>query len=180
MDSIISGIIAGVTSGAVISTIVGFLLHKRTAAIEATINAQFERSMTIFRSTREWKEQSLSELLGPMYMQLDRTKRAFDRWTGQNLFLEAKVIGEANKTIRDLLLNKGHLIPPNLLNDAGLLVEHYDRWLEEFEKKRLAENPDLKTPFTFVGPAGFPFPTDSERRFKEAFQSLWNELYGAR
>lgn len=68
MDSIISGIIAGVTSGAVISTIVGFLLLKRTAAIEATIKGQFERSITIFRSTREWKEQSLSELLGPIYM----------------------------------------------------------------------------------------------------------------
>jgi hypothetical protein len=112
-------------------------------------------------------------------MQLDRTKRAFDRWTDKSPFIEKKIIGEGNKTIRDLLLGKGHLIPPNLLNDAGRLVEHYDRWLEEFEKKRLAENPDLETRFIFVGPAGFPFPTDSDERFRQAFQSLWKELYGA-
>ena len=66
-----------------------------------------------------------------------------------------------------------------MLNDAGQLVEHYDRWLVEFEKQRLAENPDLETPFTFIGPAGFPFPKHSEKGFQEAFKSLWNELCGA-
>jgi len=88
-----------------------------------------------------------------------------------------KVIGEGNRTIRDLLLSKGHLIPPDLLNEAGLLIEHYDRWIEEFEKKRLSENPDLKTPFIFVGPDGFAFPVQAEKGFRDAFHQLWNELY---
>jgi hypothetical protein len=43
-------------------------------------------------------------MLGPVYIRLDRSKRAFDRWQGRNLFLEVKVIGEANRTVRDLLL----------------------------------------------------------------------------
>jgi hypothetical protein len=88
------------------------------------------------------------------------------------------VIREGNLAIRDLLLQKGHLIPPELLEDAGLLVEHYDRWLEEYEKQRLAEHPDLDAPFTFVGPQGYPFPGKADRRFRAAFKSLWVELYG--
>jgi hypothetical protein len=110
-------------------------------------------------------------------MQFDRTKRAFGRWRSKNLYLETKVIREGNLTIRNLLLTKGYLIPPELLNDAGKLVEHYDRWLEEFEKKRSSEQPDLDSEFTFVGPQGFPFPTQSEANFKAKFEQMWAELY---
>ena len=99
-------------------------------------------------------------------MQFDRTRRAFGRWTSKNLFLESKIIREGNLIIRDLLLTKGNLIPPQLLEDAGKLVEHYDRWLEEFEQLRSTENPKSDTPFTFVGPAGFPFPEESEKKFR--------------
>ncbi len=134
-------------------------------------------SLAVFQSNRSWREKSVSDLLGPIYMQFDRTKRAFKRYNSQNLFLEAKVIMEGNLAIRDLLLTKGHLIPPELLEDAGELVQHYDRWLEEFHKIRSKENPDLNTPFVFVGTQGFPFPSDSEEKFKKKFKEMWNELY---
>jgi hypothetical protein len=179
MDNFLSSLIAGVVSGSVISAIVGLVFHRRTTSIEEQIRAQFQSSLEVFRSRRGWKEQAVSELLGPVCMQLDRTQSAFDRWRDQNLYLEAKVIGEANRTIRDLLLEKGHLMPPNLLRDAGKLVEHYDYWLEMYERKRLAESPDLETPFIFAGPQGYPFPRASAQRFQEAFLSLWDELYGS-
>jgi hypothetical protein len=177
MDSLVSSLIAGVVSGSVISAIIGLVFHRRTTRIEEQIRTQFQSGLEIFRSRRGWKEQAVSELLGPVYMQLDRTKAAFDRWRDQNFYLEAKVIGAGNRTIRDLLLEKGHLIPPHLLKDAGQLIEHYDYWLELYESKRLAENPDLKTTFIFAGPQGYPFPRASARRFQEAFLSFWNELY---
>jgi hypothetical protein len=110
-------------------------------------------------------------------MNFDRTSRAFTRWQAGNLFLEAKVIREGNLTIRNLLLSKSDLIPEELRDDAGRLIEHYNRWLEEFERTRSAEKPDLQTPFVFVGTQGFPFPTKSEERFKIAFRELWKELY---
>ena len=88
-------------------------------------------------------------------MQFERTRRAFDGWSGKNLYLEAKIIREGNIAIRDLLLAKGHLIPPHLMSDAALLVEHYDRWLEEFENKRTEQNPANEDAFVFVGPAGY-------------------------
>ncbi|RMH30830.1 MAG: hypothetical protein D6690_18035 [Nitrospirae bacterium] len=168
MNPIIQLILTALISGAMVSSVMGVIFHRYLTRVEQEIKSQ-----------RAWKEEAVSELLGPVNMQLDRTKRTFDRWTSKNLYLEAKVIKEGNQTIRDLLLTKGHLIPPELLEDAGKLIEHYDVWLEKFEKQRLAEKPDLESPFTFVGPEGYPFPRQSAHRFQAKFQEYWKELYGS-
>ena len=183
MNEFIRTLIAGAVSGTVVSTIVGLLFRKRIISMEERIKnqikSQYEKGMAVFQSTRSWKEKSVAQLLGPLHIQFDRTARAFHRWEGHNTFLEAKVIREGNLTIRDLLLTKADLIPEELREDAGKLIEHYDRWLEEFERLRNREKPDLTTPFVFVGPEGYPFPTTSERSFQYAFQTLWAELYRA-
>jgi hypothetical protein len=168
-----NAILGAIISGSVIATVLGILLQRRTEEIKS----EYARTHEVFQSTRAWKERAVSELLGPMYIQFDRTRRAFDRWGELNLFLEAKVIFVGNITIRDLLLTRAHLIPPDLREDAGKLIEHYDRWLEEFEKLRGTKDPDLATPFTFAGPAGFPFPSDAEEKFKVAFSKFWKGLY---
>jgi hypothetical protein len=160
-------IVTAVISAGVVSAIIGIIFKGFVTRVEAEI-----------KSKRTWKEEAVSELLGPLNMQFDRTKRAFHRWNTQNLFLEAKVVKVGNQTIRDLLLNKGHLIPPELLDDAGRLIEHYDVWLEKFESKRSSENPDLDTKFVFVGPDGYAFPSDSEKNFRNIFSEYWHELYG--
>ena len=160
---------AALISGAVASTVVGVIFTAHVTRIEEEI-----------RSQRKWKEQSVAELLGPMQIQFDRTKRAFNRWTTKNLYLEAKVIKVGNEVIRTLLLTKGHLIPPELLDDAGKLIEHYDVWIELFEKQRGATEPDLESSFVFAGPEGYPFPTDAARQFEEKYREFWQELYGER
>jgi hypothetical protein len=177
MSNFIDLLLAGIVSGTVISTVLGLLFNRRTTKMTEDIKSEYTKMITIFQSSRGWKEKSVSQLLGPMYMQFDRTQRAFMRWKAKNLFLEAKVIKEGNLTIRNLLLGKGDLIPTELLEDAGKLVEHYDRWLEEFERVRGNQNPDLDTPFIFVGPQGFPFPKEAENHFKSKFKELQRELY---
>jgi len=157
---------SAVISAGVVSAVIGLLFKGFVTRIEAEV-----------KSRRTWKEESVAELLGPLNMQFDRTERAFRRWNTQNLFLEAKVVRVGNEKIRDLLLNKGHLIPPELLEDAGKLIEHYDVWLEKFEKQRSSENPDLETKFVFVGPDGFPFPRESEKKFRSKFKEYWRVLY---
>ena len=169
---------AGVLSGGVIAAVLGIVFQRRIATLAEQIKADYQRRLNIFQSERSWKEKSVSELLGPMYIQFDRSSRAFKRWEGKNAYLEVHVIKVANQTIRDFLLTKPHLIPPELLDSAGKLVEHYDRWLEEFDRVRGGERPDLEAPFVFVGPAGYPFPKDAEQRFKETFRSYWTALYG--
>jgi len=160
---------AALISGAVVSAVAGVLFTGYVTRVTEEV-----------RSQRGWKERSVAELLGPMNIQFDRTKRAFNRWKEKNLYLEVKVIKTGNETIRDLLLTKGYLIPPELLEDAGKLVEHYDVWLEIFERQRGGKEPDLKSEFTFAGPEGFPFPGDAETRFKVKYRQYWNELYGER
>jgi hypothetical protein len=175
---ILQTLVASLLSGSVIALLGGVILQRRTEQISAEVRRHFEQQLLRYRSRMAWKEQALSELLGPVAMQLDRTKRAFDRWKSQNLYIEAKIIREGNETIKDLLLSKGHLIPRDLLMDAGRLVEHYDRWLEEYDRVRGGAEPQLDQPFVFVGPKGYPFPSDSARRFKERFEEIWTELYG--
>lgn len=169
MDSGISFfelVATAVISGGVVSTVMGIVFKGFVTRVEAEIT-----------SNRVWKEASVAELLGPVNMQFIRTKRAFDRWNKKNLFLEAKVVKVGNETIRNLLLEKGHLIPPELLEDAGKLIEHYDVWLEKFENQRLSESPNIDTAFIFVGPDGYPFPSKSEKIFKDKFNEYWNDLY---
>jgi hypothetical protein len=171
-------VLAGLLSGSVISSILSVILFRRTTKMAEDIKSEYARGMSIFQSSRAWKEKSVAELLGPLYMQFDRTKRAFHRWESQNLYLAQKVIKDGNQIIRDLLLAKGFLIPPSLRDDAGRLIEHYDCWLEEFEQLRSSQQPDLDSQFVFVGPKGFPFPSDAEVNFRNAFKDMWAELYG--
>src|ERR1700694_2722603 len=124
--------LGGLLGSGVASTIAAGLLLRRNSMLKAEIKRQFDERLKVFESTRLWKEKCLSQLLGPMVMQLERTKRAFERWNTKNLYLEAKIVREGNVAVRDLLLLNGHLIPAEIMPDAARLVEHYDRWLEEF------------------------------------------------
>jgi hypothetical protein len=166
-DSFYQLLLTALLSSAVISTVIGIALQGFKTRSEARAKSQYS-----------WKEQSVTELLAPLNMQFERTERAFKRWGSKNLYLEMKVVKVGNETIRDLLLTKGHLIPTDLRAEAGSLVEHYDVWLEKFEKQRLSENPDLNAPFVFVGPDGYPFPSGAEKKFRETFKVYWNDLYG--
>lgn len=177
-QSLGSLLLAGLLSGTVMSAILGALMISRTARIQQQIRTEFEQSLAVFESRRSWEERAIADLLGPMSIQLDRTERAFRRWRSKNLYLEAKVIREGNLVIRDLLLQRAHLIPPDLLEEAGLLVEHYDVWLEKFDQQRASESPDLETPFVFVGPDGYPFPRKAADAFQARYDELWQRLYG--
>jgi len=132
------------------------------------------------RRSRTWKERVLADVLAPVYMQLDRTKRAYLRYKDSHTFMEAKVIRDGNLAIRDTLLANAHLIPPSLFDDAAKLIEHYDRWYEEFERLRLTEKPELESRFVFPGPQGLRFTSDAEARFQDAFRQYSSELYHAR
>ena len=163
-------ILAAVISGGVASVLLGLLFRY-------FFEPRLARAADAQRSLRERKEQSLFEVLGPIYMSLERSRRAFERWERRNDYLEGRVVKEANTGIRDLLLAKGHLLPVNLLGHAGDLIEHYDRWLEEYADKREGPNAAEHTSPVYVGPAGYPFPVKAEKAFKDTFARLRDDLY---
>jgi hypothetical protein len=145
----------------------------------ALINIKLSTTLEVWRSKRSWEERAIAEMLGPIFLQLDRTRRAFDRWDKRNLFLEAEVIRVGNLAIRDLLLSKPHLIPPELHNEASELILHYDVWLEEFDRARAKHTEEKTDPeFVFVGPKGYPFPHHADEKFRSTFHNLWKKIYG--
>lgn len=115
-------------------------------------------------------------LLVPLVVQLDRTKDAFDRWGDRNLALESQTIRDGNLKARNLLEKHSQLVPPELQEARRKLVEHYDRWLEEYQKLR--EETKSKEPFVFVGPKGYPFPTDAEGYFRARLEYVRSQLGG--
>ena len=178
MSTLSTALLSAILSGTVLATILGVLFQRRAATIQAAIKMEFDAMAATASGQRTWRERAVADLLGPVYMQLDRTERAFRRWSAHNAFIEAKVIGEGNTIIRDLLLAKPHLVPPDLLSAAADLIEHYDRWLEEFDRVRSAKQPDLDTPFVFVGPKGHPFPRAAADKLQARYRELWQSLYG--
>lgn len=70
------------------------------------------------------------------------------------------------------------MIPPHLMEDACKLIEHYDAWLEAFDRIRNDKEKSSSTSFVFVGPDGYPFPSVAEAKFKAEFRKLQSELYG--
>jgi hypothetical protein len=176
-DLLLAAVISSGVASAIAALVVRLLFDRRLTRISEEIKADFERQLLLYRSDREWRERSVAELLGPVYIHLDRSARAFRRWRAKNVFIETAIMKEGNIAVRDLLLSKAHLLPPELLEHAGKLVEHYDRWLEEFERVRGGETPDLDAPFVFVGPQGYPFPQEAERAFRACFRRMWDDLY---
>lgn len=129
------------------------------------------------RFTRDWKERSLSEVVGPVVMHLDRTARVADRYSDHPAsYLEAQIMRDSNEAVRSILLRNGHLIPTNLVVHAHKLVEHYDVWIRRFDEKVARENPtpDIRFDVGFSNPG---FPEDAQIAFKESFVLLRMELY---
>jgi hypothetical protein len=141
-----------------------------------------DRRMEAERFTRDWKEKSLSLLIGPVVMHLDRTKHVATRYRKTTYaqkttsYFEAQLMRDSNKAIRELLLSNGHLLPEELRVPAHKLVAHYDVWLRRFDAKVAQEHPDAASTFD-VGFAQPTFPDDAAQEFKASFETLRKDLY---
>lgn len=167
-NDVILTLLGALLGGGIGSTVMGLILLRRTKLIEGEIGARFDEQLSVFQSTRLWRERALAELFGPLQMNFARTGAAFPRWDRKNLYLEGQVVRTGNETIRDLLLAKGHLIPPHLVESATQLVVHYDVWMEAYDRLRRSSEGDDGSAFVFVGPAGYPLPRTPRRRLRRS------------
>lgn len=173
MNELGTALVAGLLSGSVIVAVLGIVTRRRLLLLESEIEDRFRRLVEARASQREL----LSAVLGPVCAHLRRTNMAFARWREKNVFLEQQIIAESNGAIRRILLEKYHLLTPELRQPAMDLVAHYDRWFEEFERQRRSQDPpDGTARFVFVGPAGYPFPTRAEQAFNDALTAVHADL----
>ena len=105
-----------------------------------------------------------------MYLLFERTSLGLIRQTPNNQYIEREVYAKTNSAIRDILLNKAHFIPLDLLEDAAKLINHYDHWLETLIQKRDVEK--STEGYIYTG----DFPTGSDTRFKDTFHRYRDEL----
>lgn len=170
-------IIEIILGSSILTSIVTFILHKRTVKITAEVKNEFENLKGRFMTDLQWK-QNACKTMGKIYFHMYRSNSAIKRYfkiKDKNKFMEAEVIKDSNRTIRDIILSEGSLIHPDLIDEANKLVEHYDVWLEKYNTMRV-ENEDEGL-HVFVGPDGYKFPPDAEAGFRKYYLKLWKELY---
>lgn len=143
-----------------------------------------DRRMEKHRFARDWKEQSLSKVIGPVIMHLDRTSQASARYQTTyrektTSYFDARLMRDSNEAVRAILLSNGHLLPEELRTHAHALVAHYDVWLRRFDAKVALENPDATASFD-VGFAEVAFPRSAVKAFQESYVKLREELYGVK
>ncbi|MET4638017.1 hypothetical protein [Mycetocola sp. 2940] len=177
MDDLWSAILGAVVSGTVIAALVGLLTRRSEARIKESVAAEFRA----IAEARDADRALLAEVLGPVCAHLARTRQAFGRWRSRNLHLETRIMADSNETIRRILLEKYHLLTPELRPPAMKLVEHYDKWFEVYERERNSGKPEAEqASFIFAGPEGYKFPKESEVEFREALDAVDARLRGAK
>ncbi len=174
-----SGLFTTITSG-----IVALYFNRKTERLKAEIAHEFDLRSKIQNTDFDWKKKS-AEILGQVYVHLNRTRLAFDsqysKLNAYDPFLEDEVMLASNKLIRDVILSNGQYIPPHLLEQAGKLVEHYDAWLVKYNNVRVVQK-DTSTVHIYVGildengKKTLPFPTKAEDLFRLAYEVLFNEI----
>lgn len=153
-------------------SIVGFIL-------KSLVDRRLERH----RFTRDWKERSLSTVVGPVVMHLDRTARVAARFREKThkekttSYFDAKFMRDSNESVRSTLLSHGHLLAEDLRIHAHALMAHYDVWLRRFDAKVALEKPDADS-FFDVGFAEVSFPGDAAMAFQASYEKFREELYG--
>ncbi|MTB53442.1 hypothetical protein [Lewinella sp. W8] len=153
----------------ILTGIIGYIISRRETRLKEQIADEFKQRDRYLEAQFDYKRRALEELLGPMVMQLKRSKIALGAYEPNNAYQEA-ILKQCNETIRKLLLDKGYLIPASHMEYAGDLLKHYDDWLGTLHQVREI-NDDQETKHVFT----YNFPHDAER----AFVALYREYRDA-
>lgn len=153
-----------------VSGILGYFFLNREERLKKTIEAEFKKRDTFFNAQFDYKRRALEELLGPIMMQLKRSSIAFTSYKANDHYRES-IFKQCNEAIRDLLLEKGYLIPPDLQSEAGDFLQHYDGWLQHHHQLREVDK-DMDKPFVFT----HDFPRTAEKAFNKKYMLYRNEL----
>jgi len=117
------------------------------------------------------RDDLLNELLGPLHMRFLAAKAAYaDYLANGKSFLYASSLRRLNLSARQLLLDKGHLLPESLQADAVALIGHYDVWLTLWEAHAERTAPRSEDEFVFENSHTYPKAAEA------ALQSLYRQL----
>lgn len=168
-------LLAGILSGSFFSATLGLVGLKYAEKIKGEITQSVQTSLYDYQTDQEWQRRSLVELFAPLDVNLERSKRAYGRWQGNLRQEELEILRETNARVRKLILDNYYLIPSNLQMDASTLVEHYDIWLQTYNKPNVSEYDD-KFIVKELSEKGRLFPKKSARRLRQNFLELQSRV----
>jgi hypothetical protein len=113
----------------------------------------------------------LFDLTGQVQLNLNRSAMAYKEYieSGKQ-FLYARILKIYNTNIRELLLQKGHLLSDELQKDALALIAHYDVWTEKWNDHKEKIHPASDNEFAFPNDA--TFPREAAHRLEAEYQRL--------
>ncbi|MFT5368031.1 MAG: hypothetical protein ACI8V2_002994 [Candidatus Latescibacterota bacterium] len=101
--------------------------------------------------------ENIVELLGPLNTLLKRGEVAYKNYiSNEKQFLYAKILKDNNERIRQLILEKSHLLPLDQQSNAIDLVTHIDIWHILWEDLNKRKTHNLDEAFSFENQATFP------------------------
>lgn len=170
MEKYVEQLLKMIFEAILISGILGYIFLKREERLKKTIEEEFRKRDKFFDVRFNFKLRALEELLAPVKLQLIRSRITLQGYDANNEYRE-KILKECNETIRSLLLEKGHLIPADLVPYAEKFISHYDEWLQAYRTTRELNNAsEIKYVFTYN------FPHDAEKAFTEKYEAYRKEL----
>lgn len=170
MEAFLVTTIKVVIEAIIVSGILGYFFLQREERLKRTIEEEFKKRDKFYDVRFNFKLRALEELLAPIVLQLIRSKITLGGYNANNEYRE-KILKECNETIRELLLQKGYLIPADLLPAAEEFISHYDEWLQAYQNNRgVQNNIEIKHVFTYN------FPHAAEKAFRDKYASFRKEL----
>lgn len=178
MEDLLKTILGSSIITTILTSAIVYYFHKKTERTNSEIRHEFDRLARIQSTDFEWQKQT-TELLGQVYTHLNRTRLAFEntyrKLKKYDANFEDEIMYTSNKKVRDILLENGHHLPPELLGEASKLIEHYDAWLIKYHTIRKVNN-DQTTIHVYVGPDGLGFPDKAEGMFKEKYEEMFQSI----
>jgi hypothetical protein len=118
------------------------------------------------------------ELTGQIYINLKRSATAYKEYLqGGKTFMFAMILRQYNEKIRELILEKGYILPGNLQEDALALVSHYDIWMQKWDELKKNLDPSPGDEFAFPNTA--TFPKEAARNIEAFYERLKEQITNA-
>jgi hypothetical protein len=161
------------------------VLSGATAAVGTFLSFHLQSGFEVERAEQAYALRAWTELVGPAVMQMDRSLTAFERYRQSNKYGDATILAEANRSVRDLLLSKAHLMTPSLFAKSKCLITHYDMWLQGYEdslrffREIHGREPRVNEPFAVIeggGPCA-NFPRDVPAHYARHMTDLRDLVY---
>ena len=107
-------------------------------------------------------KQVFESLIAPLHFQLEVSDKCFRNYLDEKNFQNAEALYASNKKVVQLIKENVEMIPTELKDDIGLLINHYEHWFSQYRQHLKKIKPSPADPFIFrPAPNHIPYPAEA-------------------